>query len=142
MIALVRRRTIGIYSLLLLALATTKTTSTTGVAGEKVMAQQRIQEEDVHYGLDVSFPVHGTVHVQNNPLGDRHQAYLHHLEGCRRTYSSTQGALCDRYENQRLLMNRRQPISMEVRQKDRSMANFQQRYQSEFFLTQIPPHMF
>ena len=71
------------------------------------------QPEDVSYGLDVSFPIHSsTVQMENNPLGDRHQAYLDHLEGCRRMYPHGQ---CDVYEEQRLLMNRRQPLSMKVR---------------------------
>ena len=65
------------------------------------------------YGLDVSFPaLQDTVQKEGNPLGNRHDAYLDYMEGCRRTYD---GDGCDRYEHQRMLMNRRQPVSMEVR---------------------------
>ena len=65
------------------------------------------------YGLDVSFPaLQDTVQKENNPLGNRHEAYLDHMEGCRRAY---EGDGCDRYEHQRMLMNRRQPAGMEVR---------------------------
>ena len=64
------------------------------------------------YGLDVSFPaLQDAVQKEGNPLGNRHQAYLDHMEGCRRAYD---GDGCDRYEHQRMLMNRRQPVSMEV----------------------------
>ena len=47
------------------------------------------------------------------PLGDRHTAYLHHLEGCRRAYIPSAGSFsCDQFEFDRMLMNRRQPQSM------------------------------
>ena len=98
-------RIIGIFFLLASA-----------AGGEEVSEQLRgatdTAAESSTYGLDVSFPVHGTVQMENNPLGDRHQAYLDHLEGCRRAYPDGK---CDRYEDQRMLMNRRQPMSMEVR---------------------------
>lgn len=64
------------------------------------------------YGLDVSFPaLQDVVQQEGNPLGNRHQVYLDYMEGCRR---ANDGDACDRYEHQRMLMNRRQPVSMEV----------------------------
>ena len=87
------------------------------------------------YGLDVSFPIQRPVSVnypwlahnnQDNvvtprryqdmplqPLGNRQQLYLEHLDGCRQHYAPTnQATKCDLYEYDRMLMNNRQPTSM------------------------------
>ena len=89
------------------------------------------------YGLDVSFPIQRPVSVnypwlphnmnqnENNnvprryqdmplqPLGNRQQLYLEHLDGCRQHYAKTDAASkCDLYEYDRMLMNNRQPMSM------------------------------
>ena len=90
----------------------------------------------VSYGLDVSFPILNRVstnypHLEHNQknfsfstprkyenmplqiLGDRQEVYLDHLDGCREYYSETgEGYLCDTYEYDRMLMNKRQPQSM------------------------------
>ena len=89
------------------------------------------KEEDttpVSYGVDVSFPIQGRVStnfpgskLQNKKisemplqvLGDRHSAYMKHLKGCRETYPDSKHNACDRFEYERLLMNRRQPQSMQ-----------------------------
>jgi prolyl 4-hydroxylase len=69
--------------------------------------------EEVTYGLDVSFPIHDRVST-DNPLGDRHQMYTNHLDGCRKHYSASFGDKysCDEFEYDRIIMNRRQPQSM------------------------------
>ena len=90
---------------------------------------------DLTYGLDVSFPIHGRVsinypHLPHNafpenytvppayenkpiqPLGDRQAIYLNHLEGCRTAYEPVDSYKCDQYEYDRMIMNRRQPQSM------------------------------
>mmetsp|Transcript_2538 Transcript_2538/g.7051 ORF Transcript_2538/g.7051 Transcript_2538/m.7051 type:complete len:516 (-) Transcript_2538:95-1642(-) len=89
------------------------------------------------YGVDVSFPIHQPVSTnydylphnvdpsiptptkyQNQPiqpLGDRHNMYVNHLNGCREHYlndNAGNGFTCDQFEMDRLLMNRRQPQSM------------------------------
>ena len=90
--------------------------------------------EEVTYGLDVSFPAHyrvSTNYNKNGPsedasyraaagtdeplqiLGNRQELYLNHLNGCRERFSSTGDSyLCDGYEYDRMLMNRRQPQSI------------------------------
>jgi hypothetical protein len=69
--------------------------------------------DEVTYGLDVSFPIHNQVST-DNPLGDRHQMYINHLDGCRKHYSPSPGDInnCDEFEYDRIIMNRRQPQSM------------------------------
>jgi hypothetical protein len=87
------------------------------------------------YGVDVSFPILGRVstnypHLEHNvdpanhkvpasykdmppqPLGDRQQLYLNHLEGCRNANAPLNSYYCDQFEYDRMLMNRRQPQSM------------------------------
>jgi len=64
------------------------------------------------YGMDVSFPIHRRVQTENNPLGDRQSLYKKHLEGCRKASPENEGA-CDYYEYFRMLMNVRQPQSMQ-----------------------------
>lgn len=85
------------------------------------------------YGIDVSFPIHNSVstnypclqHNQDSSLlvpekyrgkplqvlGDRQSIYLEHLNGCR-SAAGEYPQSCDRFEYDRLLMNRRQPQSM------------------------------
>lgn len=71
-----------------------------------------------HYGVDYSWPIHGPIVYDDNPwYHDRHRLYLKQLEGCRAHYAkiSKQAArTCDVYEYDRILMNRRQPQSMQV----------------------------
>lgn len=96
--------------------------------------------ETTLYSYDVSFPIHNPVstnypwlpHNQKlyggdetrtidvppeykempiQPLGNRQEAYLNHLQGCRNMYSSSPEA-CDHYEYHRMLMNQRQPQSI------------------------------
>lgn len=87
------------------------------------------------YGVDVSFPIHHRVstnypYLPHNkdpsrdvptylqgqpiqPLGRRHEFYMHHLDGCRKSVQKTEGSrLCDAHEYERLMMNKRQPQSM------------------------------
>lgn len=89
------------------------------------------------YGIDVSFPIHDRVstnypHLDHNrypetfetppiydemsvqPLGNRHQMYIDHLNACRGQYvpSKERDFNCDQFEYDRVLMNRRQPQSM------------------------------
>jgi len=87
------------------------------------------------YGIDVSFPIHKRISTNypwlphnvdptNNPtpkqyedmpiqpLGNRQEAYNKHLTGCREFYSSEPWQ-CDVYEYDRMLMNIRQPQSMQ-----------------------------
>ena len=82
-----------------------------------------IQEEsgEVGYGVDVSWPIEGPLHMHKEPFvfgeGTRHNAYMEHLQGCRSFYkqvSQTAARTCDLFEFDRLLMNKRQPQSMEV----------------------------
>lgn len=92
------------------------------------------------YGIDVSWPIQGPVssnypslpHNQNpgiptptkyknmplQPFGDdsRHRAYIDHLDGCRNHYAKISAAAaktCDIYDYDRILMNKRQPQSMQ-----------------------------
>lgn len=91
-------------------------------------------EEQESYGLDVSFPVHHRIstnydslpHNQDpklavpwqykdmvvQPLGDREAVYAKHLQSCRDAYAP-KGGMCDRFEYDRMLMNLRQPQSMQ-----------------------------
>lgn len=68
--------------------------------------------DTLSYGIDVSFPVQGQVSRENSPLGNRQKEYIRHLEGCREACGPAQSYLCDTYEYDRLIMNRRQPQSM------------------------------
>ena len=80
------------------------------------------------YGIDVSWPIQGPLNRNRKDrvaesakiFGSdaRHNMYLEHLEGCRNYYgqrSKAAARTCDTYEFDRLLMNKRQPQSMEVR---------------------------
>ena len=87
------------------------------------------------YGIDISFPVHKRISTNypwlphnvdpsNNPtpkqyedmpiqpLGNRQEAYNKHLSGCREFYGKD-ARQCDVYEYDRMLMNIRQPQSMQ-----------------------------
>lgn len=91
--------------------------------------------DETSYGVDVSFPVHKRISTNypwlshnvdpdNNPtpkqyedmplqpLGDRQAAYNKHLQGCREFYGKD-ARQCDVYEYDRMLMNIRQPQSMQ-----------------------------
>eukprot|EP00978_Attheya_sp_CCMP212_P012327 scaffold30635_cov59-Attheya_sp.AAC.1 len=106
--------------------------------GEKNSTIIRSADEEgvTGYGLDVSFPIHHRVSTNyawldhnidpdHNPtpmryqgipvqtLGNRQKVYAKHLEACRHAYKD-QSSQCDLYEYTRLLMNIRQPQSMEV----------------------------
>ena len=91
------------------------------------------------YGIDVSFPIFKRVstnypwlpHNWNNitssekksrrpkddmpiqPLGNRQQIYNDYLTTCRAYYGKTDGSKCDVYEYDRMIMNQRQPQSMQ-----------------------------
>ena len=73
------------------------------------------------YGMDVSWPIHRPIRRTAPSIfgqGARHQAYVQHLKGCRAYYAQKSKAtsrLCDAYEFDRMLMNKRQPQSMQVR---------------------------
>jgi hypothetical protein len=87
------------------------------------------------YGIDVSFPIHKRISTNypwlphnvdpaNNPtpkqyeglpiqpLGNRQEIYNQHLKGCREFYDQN-ARQCDVYEYDRMLMNMRQPMSMQ-----------------------------
>eukprot|EP00980_Cylindrotheca_fusiformis_P004165 scaffold909_cov135-Cylindrotheca_fusiformis.AAC.22 len=84
------------------------------ILAEAALVSVSAQEDtnEVSYGIDVSFPIHGRV-VENNPLGDRRELYRKHLEGCRKHFETVGGPFsCDQFEYDRLIMNRRQPQSM------------------------------
>ena len=76
--------------------------------------------DETSYGVDVSWPIHQSIRSESQHIfgaGVRHQAYLKHLNGCRKRYAHIKTSdpnSCDNYEFQRLLMNKRQPQSMEV----------------------------
>lgn len=86
------------------------------------------------YGIDISFPIHKRISTNypwlphnvdpaNNPtpkqyedvpiqpLGNRQEIYNEHLKGCREFYENARQ--CDVYEYDRMLMNMRQPMSMQ-----------------------------
>ena len=92
-------------------------------------------DETSSYGIDVSFPIHKRISTNypwlphnvdpdNNPtpkqyedmplqpLGDRQTLYNKHLSGCRSFYGKD-ARQCDVYEYDRMLMNIRQPQSMQ-----------------------------
>jgi hypothetical protein len=77
-----------------------------------IFASEALQEEET-YGIDVSFPIQNSLvgRKEFNPLGDRQDVYVHHLEACRKAYSEDPSK-CDSYEYGRMVMNRRQPQSM------------------------------
>ena len=76
--------------------------------------------DETSYGVDVSWPIHQSIRSDSKHIfgaGVRHQAYLKHLNGCRKRYAHIKTSdpnSCDNYEFQRMLMNKRQPQSMEV----------------------------
>jgi len=83
---------------------------------------------EASYGIDVSWPIQGPLNRNRKDRvaesakifgqDTRHNMYLEHLEGCRNYYgqrSKAAARTCDTYEFDRLLMNKRQPQSMEVR---------------------------
>jgi len=92
-------------------------------------------QEAPTYGVDVSFPIHHRVstnydYLPHNvnasvqtpveyrdmalqPLGDRQAAYVAHVDACRKHYGE-KANLCDVYEYDRILMNARQPCSMQA----------------------------
>jgi hypothetical protein len=83
------------------------------------------RESKATYGVDVSWPIHCQITERNEyrlpkdrfAKGSRREAYVNHLQGCRDYYSqiSREAArTCDAYEYDRLVMNKRQPQSMEV----------------------------
>jgi hypothetical protein len=85
-------------------------------------------ESKATYGVDVSWPIHGPITERNEyrqpkdrfAKGSRREAYVNHLQGCRNYYgqiSREAARACDAYEYDRLVMNKRQPQSMEVREK-------------------------
>lgn len=88
----------------------------------------------IEYGVDVSFPIHHRVstnydYLPHNtgssmpipleyqdmplqPLGDRQATYVKHVDDCRKHYG-VKANMCDVYEYDRILMNQRQPQSMQ-----------------------------
>lgn len=91
-------------------------------------------QEVPSFGVDVSFPIHHRVstnydylpHNQDasldvpveyqempiQPLGDRQAIYVSHVDACRK-HNGDKSNLCDVYEYDRILMNSRQPQSMQ-----------------------------
>ena len=105
------------------------------VRGEKTGITSITSESPPKYGVDVSMPIHRRVSFNypsmahnTNPeqfkpmpvfqemplqiLGDRQSVYNGHLAGCRNYYPLDHN-LCDVYEYDRMLMNLRQPQSMQ-----------------------------
>lgn len=75
--------------------------------------------QEGRYAVDVSWPIYGPLRKEQSVFreGARHEAYMRHLQGCRGFYkqvSQTAARTCDLFEFDRLLMNKRQPQSMEV----------------------------
>jgi hypothetical protein len=69
-------------------------------------------EDEGHYGVDVSFPIHHHWTESSTPLNDeRKVVYENFMDGCRKKYGS-RGKLCDETENDRIAMSLRQPQSM------------------------------
>jgi len=112
---------------LLVALANTDTKASSTVFAD---------DTETSYGIDVSFPIfrristnypelpHNTDPSHNptpkalegmpiQPLGNRQSIYNHHLTSCRAYYGKKDGHQCDIYEYDRMLMNQRQPQSMQ-----------------------------
>ena len=105
--------------------------------------ERQVQEQDastseggqVHYGVDVSFPIHYH-HVSTNydwlphnlnpsirtpkefeemvpqPLGNKQEFYNHFMKTCRDAYGK-KGIRCQQTEDDRVAMNLRQPQSMQ-----------------------------
>ena len=63
-------------------------------------------------GVDVSYPIHSSQTISNNPLGDKNLWYENLIEGCRKSCNRCPAA-CTQTENDRIMMNRRQPQSMQ-----------------------------
>jgi hypothetical protein len=94
-----------------------------------------VEGSQVHYGVDVSFPIHHH-HVSTNydwlphnlnpsistpkefeemvpqPLGNKQSVYDDFMKSCRDAYGS-KGIRCQQTENDRVAMNLRQPQSMQ-----------------------------
>ena len=93
-----------------------------GLSSSPWMASSEENEDSAHsegYSVDVSWPIKGPLGKEETPFGEgvRHDAYMKHLSGCRSFYkqvSETAARTCDLFEFDRLLMNKRQPMSMEV----------------------------
>jgi hypothetical protein len=99
------------------------------------MTQEQSDSGHVHYGVDVSFPIH-YAHVSTNydwlphnqdpsistpkefedmvpqPLGNKAEFYRNLIQGCRDAYGS-KGIRCTQTELDRVSMNLRQPQSMQ-----------------------------
>lgn len=71
--------------------------------------------DNTDYGVDCSFPIHGTEFKCGDLLGDRKSFYEHYMAGCRKYYGN-KGSRCDHTEHDRILMSQRQPQSMVVRE--------------------------
>ena len=99
------------------------------------------QEQQVEYGVDVSFPMHHATVSDNyawlehnldpsiptpaeykdkpvQPLGDRQSFYNDFLDGCVDHYGKKGGQRCIQTEADRIEMSLRQPQSMQVGKKD------------------------
>jgi hypothetical protein len=69
-------------------------------------------EDEGHYGVDVSFPIHHHWTESSTPLNEeRKVVYENFMNGCREKYGA-RGRLCDETENDRIEMSLRQPQSM------------------------------
>ncbi|KAL3774624.1 hypothetical protein ACHAWO_001995 [Cyclotella atomus] len=102
------------------------------IAVQLVLAESSVDS----YGVDVSFPIFKRISTNYpwlphnvdpdhnptpklyqgmpiQPLGDRQSVYNAHLAGCRDFYGKRGGNKCDIYEYDRMLMNQRQPQSMQ-----------------------------
>jgi len=107
-------------SALLLALMASLIQPTLGYSHTEEAISEAVQHNE-GYGVDTSWPIFGPLKKDDSNRifgeGTRHEAYMKHLQGCRSHYmkqSREAAQTCDTYEFDRLLMNQRQPISMEV----------------------------
>mmetsp|Transcript_16020 Transcript_16020/g.44367 ORF Transcript_16020/g.44367 Transcript_16020/m.44367 type:complete len:419 (-) Transcript_16020:242-1498(-) len=64
------------------------------------------------FGLDCSWPIHGTESTCGELLGDRFHVYEEYMAGCRAKWGEKGAKRCDSAEKDRLEMSRRQPQSM------------------------------
>jgi hypothetical protein len=71
-------------------------------------------QDEGHYGVDVSWPMHHGWTESSKPLSEERRAvYEDYMNGCREKYKA-KGTRCDDNEQQRLEMTLRQPQSMRV----------------------------
>jgi hypothetical protein len=71
-------------------------------------------QDEGHYGVDVSWPMHHGWAESSKPLSEERKAvYEDYMNGCREEFKK-KGTRCDSNEKSRIEMTLRQPQSMRV----------------------------